>query len=292
MARRKGLLHALAQAQREAERQQVAQLRAQTKAAQEAERARKAYLRSQERSAKDFERAQKQYEKEQAQLYVESRMAEVELKNEQLQEQVEQLNNLLTATLNVDDFFDLNQLKQPAKMPIFVPGSLDVAEPAPQLQTFMPPEPSGIKRFLPGAKDKHAQAIAMAQKEFEEAFNQYTECDTARRQALDEARARHDAEVAKVQRETAAQHAEIDALLRDLAAVSPEAIVNYFSLVLESSSYPDNFPQHAKLAYVPESKQLVVEYDLPSSEVVPEISVYKYTKAKDEGTTSTRSQAQ
>ena len=59
-------------------------------------------------------------------------------------------------------------------------------------------------------------------------------------------------------------------------------------MVLASSSYPDGFPQHAKIAYVPESKQLVIEYDLPSFEVIPDVGLYKYVKTKDEVTETAR----
>jgi restriction system protein len=109
---------------------------------------------------------------------------------------------------------------------------------------------------------------------------------------VNEARHAHDRQVAEIQTRAQAQHAEVDQLQRDVEAGSPDAIVNYCSLVLEASAYPDDFPQHAKIAYVPESKQLVVEYDLPPFSVIPEVAAYKYQKSKDEITTSTRPLAQ
>lgn len=63
-------------------------------------------------------------------------------------------------------------------------------------------------------------------------------------------------------------------------------------MVVEVSDYPNDFPQHAKIAYVPESKQLVIEYDLPSFDVIPEGGLYKYIKAKDEVTEIARPLAQ
>jgi restriction system protein len=66
--------------------------------------------------------------------------------------------------------------------------------------------------------------------------------------------------------------------------------VQYFDLVLGNSVYPDDFPQHYRLAYVPESKQLVVEYHLPPLDVVPRVREYRYVKAKakDEVTAAPR----
>ena len=64
-----------------------------------------------------------------------------------------------------------------------------------------------------------------------------------------------------------------------LDAAEPEAIVEYFSLVLEQSSYPGGFPKKHRLAFVPESRQLVVEYELPPISIVPAIRSYRYVKA-------------
>lgn len=53
-------------------------------------------------------------------------------------------------------------------------------------------------------------------------------------------------------------------------------------MVLERSKYPDGFPQEFRIAYVEESKELVIEYQFPDINVVPNIEEYKYVKAKDE----------
>lgn len=68
----------------------------------------------------------------------------------------------------------------------------------------------------------------------------------------------------------------------------PDAVVTYCSLVLAASQHPDTFPQQHKVAYVPESRQLVVEMDLPTFDVVPEGLEYRYVKAKDEIVTKAR----
>src|SRR5438045_9011134 len=97
-----------------------------------------------------------------------------------------------------------------------------------------------------------------------------------------------DPQLADVHQKIASQHAEIDTFQRELSTGSPSAVMNYFTLVLEASDYPDGFPQHAKIAFVPESKQLVIEYDLPSFDVVTEVGAYKYMKTKDDVTETAR----
>src|SRR5437667_12219833 len=281
MARRRGFLHAAVQAQRDAEKQHLAQLRTQTQIAREAERAQKVYL-----------SAQRAEQKERTRLYIESQVALVALENERLDRDIARLENLLTESLAHDEFINFEKLKQSPDIPFFNPGPLAVAEPPPVQQRYFPPELSGIRKFIPGAKEKHAQEIAQAHERYQIDVKAHAAREADRLQRLEEANAKYELQITEIRQKVAAQHAEVDRFKQDFTAGSPPAIVEYFTMVLASSSYPDNFPQHAKLAYVPESKQLVVEYDLPSLEVVPEVSSYKYVKTKDEVTQTVKPLAQ
>ncbi len=285
MARRSGLLHALVQAQREAERMHIAQMRKQAQLQTQAERAA-------EKARKDYERAQLADQKERARLYTDSRIAQVDLQNEQLDQIIIRLSNILREALAVNSFIDLQSLKQVPEYPVFNPGQLGVAEPPPVPQMYMPPNLTGIQKLIPGAKEKHAQDVARAYELYRSHVAAHAAREGVRMQRLAEARAYFEHQVAETQQKIAAQHAEIDNFQRELSTGSPSAIVEYFSMVLASSSYPDGFPQHAKIAYVPESKQLVIEYDLPSFDVIPEVGLYKYVKARDEVTEIARPLAQ
>ncbi len=280
MARKKGFLHSLAQAQREAERRRAAQLRAQAQAGRAAERARK-----------EYERELVADQKERARLYAESRVAQVEFQNADLQREVSTLETLLTQTLQVDDFFNLQTLKQAEAIPAFNAGILGVHEEPPLLENYLPKQ-SVFSRLLPGAKQKHEANVARANQSYEVEFRAHSVREKVREEALAKARLVYALKVETIRKETAAQHAEVDALQRDLDAGTPGAVVEYCALVLEASSYPENFPRHSKLAYVPESKQLVVEYDLPAFDVVPNAAAYKYVRSKDEIVESSRSVAQ
>ncbi len=282
MVRWSGFVRAAVQAQRQAERQRLAQIRAQAQAVRAAEKAQKAYL-----------SAQKADQKERTRLYIESQVAQVALKNEQLERDVARLENLLTEALAKDEFINLENLKQPPPIiPKFDPGSLIVPELPPLLQRYLPPELSAIQKFIPGAKEKRVQETANAHERYQRDVKAYAAREADRLKRLEEVNAKYELQITEIRQKVAAQQAEVDRFKQDFAAGSPPAIVEYFTMVLASSSYPENFPQHAKLAYVPESMQLVVEYDLPSLEVVPEVSSYKYVKTKDEVTKSVRPLAQ
>ncbi len=280
MARRSGLVRVLVQNQREAERRRVAQQREQAQAAHAAEKARK-----------DYERAVTADQKERARLYAESRQAQVALQNEQLEQHIQSLEHLLLDALAIDPFIHMQSLKQPLTIPAFNPGPLGVPELPPQWHRYTPPEPSGIQKLLPGAKEKHAQAVVRAQETYRTHVAAHANRETSRQQALAQMKFQHDHQVHDEQQRIAAQHAEIDAFQQDLQAGLPQAVIDYFAMVLASSVYPDDFPQKVKLAYIPESKQLVVEYDLPAFEGIPGVSLYKYVKAKDSITETARPQA-
>src|SRR3989304_1476104 len=61
-----------------------------------------------------------------------------------------------------------------------------------------------------------------------------------------------------------------------------DAVLDYCELVLSNSKYPDNFPQEYDLDYNPETKILIVDYSLPSPDVLPKIKEVKYAQSKNQ----------
>ena len=109
---------------------------------------------------------------------------------------------------------------------------------------------------------------------------------------LARARERHDQEAARLTAAHREQVAQVGELQRGLTAGEPDAVVAYLDLVLEAASYPDGFPHGRRLVYVPQSRQLVVEYALPTLDVVPAVKSFRYVKANDTVTQTARPQAQ
>jgi len=278
MARRKSFSTLLNEAARLEKRKKVAQ-----------QRAVKQQLRAAEKARKDYERAKAAGNKEAKRLYTESQIAEVAAKNSELEDLIKQLENLLSETLSSKAGFDLGAIKRSIEPPIPQwPKQLEQPESPPILQKYLPPEPVGVQRLLPGNQRKHAEATAKAHAQHQADVLAHAERETRRQRALAQARD----EFEKRKQEHQRHLAEIDKLQADFAAGHPSAIVEYFTLVLETTEYPEGFPQKAKLAYVPDSRQLVVEYDLPPYEIVPEVGEFKYTAKTDEITTKPRSDKQ
>jgi hypothetical protein len=87
-------------------------------------------------------------------------------------------------------------------------------------------------------------------------------------------------------------HEQIDTFEADYRRGDLDAVVSYYSMVLEASVYPDGFPQRFRFAYVSESRQAVAEYELPTVDVIPPVKSYRYVKQSDSITESARPQAQ
>jgi restriction system protein len=256
--------------QRQAERDARARAAAQRQAAVAADRARRAYQRA---SAAD--------QKERARLYAESRAAEVAALNEGLAADIAALDGLLRDTLAVNDFLDFESLKEAAPRPPFVPGALGVPELPPDPARFRPPVLSGAQKLLPGAKQRYAARFEAGRHQYEAALQGRQQREAERLGRLEQARAEHQRTIGAIEERLARQHAEVEAFKSAFEAGEPAAVVQYFALVLERSHYPEGFPQGFRLAYIPESRQFVIQYQLPGFGVVPAVAEYKYIKTGD-----------
>jgi restriction system protein len=99
---------------------------------------------------------------------------------------------------------------------------------------------------------------------------------------LNELKSKYDAELQVFNQKVHDRNSEVDALAAAYFAKDPNAVVTYNSVVLERSAYPEGFPQEFRLAYIPESNELVAEYELPIPDVVPAVEEYRYIKSKDQ----------
>lgn len=199
--------------------------------------------------------------------------------NGDLEARVTALQELLAVSLGVNSPIRFPALKQPAAIPAWRHGHLEKAEPAPVPDAFMPPPPSGLSKVFGGGK--HAQAVAAGQAAYAHAAEQHRQREEQRSAALARARSDWQAAVDHARALAGEQHAEIDAFEADYRRGDPDAIVAYCSMVLAASRYPEEFPRGFKLAYVPESRQLVVEYELPAVTAIPAVKAQRYVRASD-----------
>jgi restriction system protein len=277
VGRSRGFTSALIQMQRQAQRNAKARAAAQRRAAAEAQQARRAY-----------ERAAAADQKERARLYAESRVAEVAALNESLAADIASLDGLLGDALAVDELLDFESLKEAAPRPPFTPGALGVPEPPPDPARFRPPAPGAAQKLVPGARQRYEARFEAGRRQYDAAVQEHQQREAERLRRLEQARSEHQRAIAAVEERLARQHAEVEAFKAAFEGGEPDAVVEYFALVLERSQYPEGFPQGYRLAYVPESRQLVLQYRLPDFSVIPAVAEYKYVKTGDKVTQKAR----
>ena len=209
MARRSSLYAAWAQAGRESERQRQAQQRFQAQA-----------IRAREQAIRSAERARVSNERDMKRLHAEAREEETAALEAELASRTEGLETILKATLAVDDYIDLDTLKQHPVIPAFNPGQLGQPAPPPQQAAYVVAPLTFAQKLLPGAKDRHERVLAEATLRFERDTSAWREYEVSRNAQLVAAREAYDREVAETNAKTAAQHVEIDAIAQHGDAIT------------------------------------------------------------------------
>jgi restriction system protein len=246
----------------------------------EAERLARGLERERVRQQRDAARQRADDEKERKRLYLEQRTREAEQLTTDITKFVDGLEGLLSTSLSKDPALALDTLKEhPASLP-FEPGEL--ATPIEPPVKHLPAPPSGLGKLRPGAKARHALAVSEAEATYADALAHAVQSEKDRQTALATAEREHETHVRAEAERVASQNREVDAFKERYERRDPDAVRTYCSLVLAASRYPDKFPQQHKVAYVPESQQLVIEMDLPTYDIVPDVIDYRYIKAKDE----------
>ncbi|ADB53985.1 hypothetical protein Cwoe_5580 [Conexibacter woesei DSM 14684] len=246
-------------------------------------------------------------------MHEEYRLAEVEALNSELAEIAEELSSILSATLDVDDFVDLEDLRVSTSHPPFPRADLEMPTPdvvpvsAPPEPVFVEPEPpKGLGSVL-GGKKKHAAALAAAREAFEEAhrvweaeaaklpalqLEQMQQRDALERRrvdALQAARETYDRECAERDAEVAQANQQLDALIAGLAAGEHEAVHEYVGIVLSNSVYPEILAVEHDYAFDPDTRELSLTVLVSSPDQLPAEKSYRWVKAKDEITATSLS---
>jgi restriction system protein len=157
---------------------------------------------------------------------------------------------------------------------------LGVTEPVPDWNDYAPPQPGGLSRVFGGAA-RHERQTAEARARFDAVEADHRQREAQRRRAFSAARASYEQKIEGIHAGVAAQNAEIEARRTAFTAGDPEAVEWFVSQVLDASRYPDGFPRQYQVAYRPENRDVVVEFELPPQRVVPVVRGYRYVKARD-----------
>ena len=241
--------------------------------------------REQEKKERKLQRQQVVADKEIKQKYIDSRLNETEDLNKELSNRLSELNEILEYTIYNTDNINFDILRINNEFQEFtIPSDLQVFPKPPQLEDFLSrvKEPSSVILNIPEVAAKYKKDLQEAQDKYYEVYKKdllayENACDLK----IQKLREEYDKNKQDFELKQEERNHEINELENGYQNGDPTAIVSYFNLVLEGSSYPDGFPQEFRIAYVPESKELVIEYELPGIEIVPIVSEFRYIKTRD-----------
>ncbi|WP_449334084.1 restriction endonuclease [Streptomyces kronopolitis] len=276
MSRRShGLMAVWAEAQRQQQRQQEAQRRA---LAQQ--------QRDQERQARDAERAMARMHRERQAAYRQQREADARRRTEELEARVAALSGLLAEGCRAPAF-TADALLRPERVQEFAPGTLATPVPMPDPNRYH--TPTGGWQL--GARRDRAHEEARAR--YEQDWYAAQAAETRRQNQLAAYRQQYDQWVAGALQDIRAHNSGIEELRRGLRAGDADAAVEYFSAALYSSTaWPEGFPRQVAAAYDPAARQLVLDWELPGYDIVPQTRSVRYMPTADQEKETARPAAQ
>ncbi|WP_097328986.1 restriction endonuclease [Paractinoplanes atraurantiacus] len=160
----------------------------------------------------------------------------------------------------------------------FDPGDLEAPAPRPEWRNYEPSAP-GMLSSLFGGRERHQAASSRARRRFDDAMASWEQQESDRQRRLAAARAAFDARVAADRAERAEHNRQIDEEIKAIAARRRPSVERYCEQVLSRLLLPPQFPRRAEVAYNPEAEQLVVQLQLPGTDIVPTAKSFRYVQS-------------
>lgn len=242
------------------------------------------------------ERDRKAYEKAVKAAHAAAQQAEVDRMNSEIGAVFDDLEELLAATIDVDDHIDLETLRKPSDTTPFDMPDLEIPLVAPKRPKDTPEptyvEPAKPKGFF-GKKRKLEEARAIARQTHETQKAEWASRTAALEHkyaielaAYEQAEAERvetlAAEKNRFRQELDDHNQSIDQFITNLSYGDAEAVQEYISLVVENSSYPDHFEVTHEFSFAPETAELRMSVTVPTPGSFPAIKAYKYVTTSDE----------
>lgn len=270
--------------QREVEKQYKQHERELIQKQKEAERLAREAERTEQRKSKEAEKAAKQAAKEAHEEYLFALALNVADRNAQLTEQLSELRLILEHTLAVNDTISFESLYESVTYPDFCPlAELTTPLPPPNRERYLAhiEKPKGIRAVIGPGRSNYQKQLLDAESQFNRDFQAYEHAENERKTNLLVQQKEYEGQRDSALAEIVKRNSEIAELAKAYQSGEPQAIITYNVMVLERSQYPEGFPQEFRLAYIPESKELVIEYELPTTEIIPTVQEYRLAKNKE-----------
>jgi restriction system protein len=250
--------------------------------ARESGRAQNAALVAQRAQSRDQQIAAKAAARAAQSDYLASRLTEADDMTATLEAHVDDLTSVLRVATTKTFAVDFEKLKAKPNRLRFDAGRLDQPEPEPIEVDFQPAPLSFLQRLIPALVQKYDRAATDGTRSYEEAVAKHQSRESDRVAQLEALKVKHAELLQSERRRVDEFNLAIDEKAASYRVCDKQAVIDYFTTVLENDVVLEEHPPNVRVAFVPESKQLVVEYQLPTIEVIPTDAGYKYIKKGDD----------
>ncbi|MBE3094474.1 MAG: restriction endonuclease [Actinobacteria bacterium] len=232
---------------------------------------------------------QRKVEKNQRVLDKQTMFEEAQSRTQQAKQAIEELENTLKHTLDIDDTIKWETLKDFSAFSEPKPEPPNFQQiPSTPIETATKYQPK-VGIFDKLSSSRKEEKIRDAQNLFKSDLQTWEKQKADVLKTNEQLHAGYQKQVQQwedSQKEFVLKQQEInnaiDKRKADYLSGNSDALVDYCELVLSNSQYPDCCPKEFDLDYNVETKVLIVDYSLPSFDNMPRIKEVKYVQSKGE----------
>ncbi|MFE2302121.1 restriction endonuclease [Streptomyces sp. NPDC059445] len=227
-----------------------------------------------ERRRRQAEQQARAHQRRAAQEYREYRQAEARRRTEELDAEVASLQGLLAAGCRAPAF-RAAALLRPEQVQPFAPGPL--------AQPVVMPDMEQYQVQGGWTANRRAQAQAEARARFEHDWHAAQAAEAHRQRQLASYQREYQQWADATLGEARRHNAGVAEVAEGVRHRDPDSVIEYFSAALYSSSaWPEGFPRRIAAAYDAAAGELVLDWELPAYDVVPEAKAVRYLSGADQ----------
>ncbi|MDH6215687.1 restriction endonuclease [Streptomyces pseudovenezuelae] len=250
----------------------------------EAQRQYQRQIEAEQRRQREEQRLARDYQRRAAQGHREYRQAEARRRTAELDARVAVLQGLLAEGCRAAAFRAASLLRA-VDVPPSDPGRL--------AWPVQMPDPRQYQAHGGWTANRRAQAEAEARARFEYDLHAAQAAEAQRQQQLAAFQREHGQRVEAQRADVRRHNAGIDEVTAGVRRGEPDCVVEYFSAALYSSTaWPEGFPRQVAAAFDASARQLVLDWELPGLDVVPDAKSVRYVPSQDEDKETARSVTQ
>ncbi|MBR7827943.1 restriction endonuclease [Actinospica sp. MGRD01-02] len=235
----------------------------------------------QARAQRAAERAQAQRSREALQSYQQGREADVAARNRLIEDDLATLRSVLSTAVNAGPF-RIYQCKTAFDPPRFNPGPLGMPVVEPKPSDYQVPALTGIMARTPKARAEHEAALARARAAYEADWHRASQLESDRLQKLAAYHSEFQQWVSREQARVEEHNRAMDDVAARYGYGDDDGVLQFFSVVASNDRWPESFPIQRRAAWDAARGELVVAWQLPGMQVVPESSRFRYVKSTDQ----------